>query len=108
MVDKRDEAETGDIPAGMLALDAQLCFAVYSAAHALNRTYMPLLDHWPDRPPPFTPERSQVLVYIADGDGCDLRGAAKISCAAKTAQVRLDLHVQGRYGQHFLTGKQVA
>ena len=44
MVDKRDEAETGDIPAGMLALDAQLCFAVYSAAHALNRTYKPLLD----------------------------------------------------------------
>ena len=44
MIDKRDEAETGDIPAGMLALDAQLCFAVYSAAHALNRTYKPLLD----------------------------------------------------------------
>ncbi len=28
----------------MLALDAQLCFAVYSAAHALNRTYKPLLE----------------------------------------------------------------
>ena len=44
MSDKRDEAETGDDAAGMLALDAQLCFAVYSAAHALNRTYKPLLD----------------------------------------------------------------
>lgn len=48
MSDKRDEAETIDSatmgPAGMLALDAQLCFAVYSAAHALNRTYKPLLD----------------------------------------------------------------
>ena len=44
MSDKRDEAETDDIPAGMLALDAQLCFAVYAAAHALNRTYKPLLD----------------------------------------------------------------
>lgn len=47
MSDKRDEVETGelaDVPAGMLALDAQLCFAVYSAAHALNRTYKPLLD----------------------------------------------------------------
>ena len=48
MSDKRDEAETSDSattgPAGMLALDAQLCFAVYSAAHALNRTYKPLLD----------------------------------------------------------------
>lgn len=44
MSDKRDEAETNDIAAGMLALDQQLCFAVYSAAHALNRTYKPLLD----------------------------------------------------------------
>ena len=44
MIDKRDEAETDDIPAGMLALDRQLCFAVYSAAHALNRAYKPLLD----------------------------------------------------------------
>ena len=44
MKQKRDEAETGDIPEGALALDRQLCFAVYSAAHALNRTYKPLLD----------------------------------------------------------------
>ncbi|MGJ7040363.1 MarR family winged helix-turn-helix transcriptional regulator [Shinella sp. BE166] len=44
MSDKRDEAETDGIPAGTLALDQQLCFAVYSAAHALNRTYKPLLD----------------------------------------------------------------
>ncbi|RJF93467.1 MarR family winged helix-turn-helix transcriptional regulator [Sphingomonas cavernae] len=27
-----------------LSLDAQFCFAVYSTAHALNRTYKPLLD----------------------------------------------------------------
>ena len=44
MNDKRDEAETNDISAGLLALDQQLCFAVYAAAHALNRTYKPLLD----------------------------------------------------------------
>lgn len=44
MSGKRDEAETNDIAPGMLALDQQLCFAVYSAAHALNRTYKPLLD----------------------------------------------------------------
>jgi DNA-binding MarR family transcriptional regulator len=32
-------------PAGApLALDQQLCFAVYSAAHAFNRAYKPLLD----------------------------------------------------------------
>jgi len=44
MTEKRDEAETDTIPEGVLALDQQLCFAVYSAAHALNRTYKPLLD----------------------------------------------------------------
>lgn len=44
MTDKRDEAETNDILPDALALDRQLCFAVYSAAHALNRTYKPLLD----------------------------------------------------------------
>jgi DNA-binding MarR family transcriptional regulator len=33
-------------PAGdqMLRLDNQICFAVYSAAHAFNRVYKPLLD----------------------------------------------------------------
>jgi DNA-binding MarR family transcriptional regulator len=30
--------------AGALALDNQLCFAVYAAAHAFGRTYRPLLD----------------------------------------------------------------
>lgn len=32
---------TGDQP---LRLDNQICFAVYSAAHAFNRVYKPLLD----------------------------------------------------------------
>ena len=31
---------------GDLALGQQLCFAVYSAAHAFNRTYKPLLDRF--------------------------------------------------------------
>src|SRR5579864_9651960 len=31
-------------PAGSLLLGNQLCFAVYSAAHAFNRVYKPLLD----------------------------------------------------------------
>jgi DNA-binding MarR family transcriptional regulator len=30
--------------AGALALDNQLCFAVYAAAHAFGRTYRPLLE----------------------------------------------------------------
>jgi DNA-binding MarR family transcriptional regulator len=29
----------------LLRLDNQICFAVYSAAHAFNRVYKPLLDH---------------------------------------------------------------
>ena len=29
---------------GMLTLERQLCFAVYSTAHAFNRAYKPLLD----------------------------------------------------------------
>ncbi|TGX55167.1 MarR family transcriptional regulator [Sphingomonas gei] len=32
-----------DPASALLALDNQLCFAVYSAAHALNRAYKPLL-----------------------------------------------------------------
>lgn len=32
------------IPEGALALDQQLCFAVYATAHAFTRAYKPLLD----------------------------------------------------------------
>ena len=31
-------------PAGLLQLDNQICFAVYSAGHAFNRVYKPLLE----------------------------------------------------------------
>ena len=31
-------------PANMLALDKQFCFALYSASHAVTKTYKPLLD----------------------------------------------------------------
>lgn len=36
--------QSPDRSGDMLALDNQFCFAVYSAAHALNRVYKPLLD----------------------------------------------------------------
>ncbi len=41
-----DKGSIPDIPKddAMLALDRQLCFAIYSAAHAFNRTYKPLLE----------------------------------------------------------------
>src|SRR4051812_15023003 len=29
----------------MLALDNQFCFALYSASHAMTKTYKPMLDH---------------------------------------------------------------
>ena len=31
-------------PANMLALDKQFCFALYSASHAMTKTYKPMLD----------------------------------------------------------------
>ncbi|WP_455272352.1 MarR family winged helix-turn-helix transcriptional regulator [Rhizobium herbae] len=37
---RKDDSKHGDA----LALGQQLCFAVYSVAHAFNRTYKPLLD----------------------------------------------------------------
>jgi MarR family transcriptional regulator, organic hydroperoxide resistance regulator len=42
-----DEDEMGRKPTAadqLLRLDNQICFAVYSAAHAFNRVYKPLLD----------------------------------------------------------------
>lgn len=41
---KTDPAIRPTAPGTPLALDQQLCFAVYSAAHAFNRVYKPLLD----------------------------------------------------------------
>lgn len=44
MTDKATHNDT--IPEEALALGQQLCFAVYSAAHAFNRAYKPLLDRF--------------------------------------------------------------
>ena len=49
--------------------------------------HMPSLDHWPDRPASFKPERSQVLAYLVDGYGCDLREAGRIFHSARDAGV---------------------
>jgi len=49
--------------------------------------HMPLLDHWPDRPLPFTHERSEVLAYLADRYGFDLVEAEKLFRSAKYAKV---------------------
>ncbi|GGO94313.1 MarR family winged helix-turn-helix transcriptional regulator [Stakelama pacifica] len=38
------ETAEPDLSAELLALDNQLCFAVYSANHAITRMYKPLLD----------------------------------------------------------------
>lgn len=48
MTDKPDNRMTaaGTETADALALSQQLCFAVYSAAHAFNRAYKPLLDRF--------------------------------------------------------------
>ncbi|MCA1366573.1 MarR family transcriptional regulator [Bradyrhizobium sp. BRP14] len=39
-------AKLDALPDDALTLGQQLCFAVYSAAHAFNRTYKPLLDRF--------------------------------------------------------------
>ncbi|WP_026612806.1 MarR family winged helix-turn-helix transcriptional regulator [Ensifer aridi] len=39
-------AKLDALPDEALTLGQQLCFAVYSAAHAFNRTYKPLLDRF--------------------------------------------------------------
>ena len=44
MTDKHDTRDALMPDDAMLSLDRQLCFAIYSAAHAFNRTYKPLLD----------------------------------------------------------------
>ena len=41
---KQPAAPAGAGPTPMLALDNQFCFALYSASHAVTRTYKPLLD----------------------------------------------------------------
>ena len=49
--------------------------------------YMPALDHWPDRPMPFEPERSQVLAFIVEGYGTDLQEAGRIFQSVRDAGV---------------------
>ncbi len=46
-MDGNDDSGKGILKDGeALALGQQLCFAVYSVAHAFNRTYKPLLDRF--------------------------------------------------------------
>lgn len=61
-----NERKTTDVPddEAMLALDQHLCFAIYSAAHAFNRTYKPLLD-----PYGLTYPQYLVLLSLWQGDG---------------------------------------
>ncbi len=49
--------------------------------------YMPPLDHWPNRPALFDPERSQILGYLVAGYGCDIREAERIFQSARHAGV---------------------
>lgn len=49
--------------------------------------FMPMLDHWPDRPAPFDPDRSEVLGYIARTCDCDQAEAERIFRSAKYGKV---------------------
>lgn len=51
-----------------LPVDRQLCFAVYSTAHALNRTYKPLLE-----PLGITYPQYLVMLVLWKGDGLTVK-----------------------------------
>lgn len=68
MTEDRDEDETKAPDARMLALGQQLCFAVYSAAHAFNRTYKPLLE-----PHGLTYPQYLVLLALWQQDGLTVK-----------------------------------
>jgi MarR family transcriptional regulator, organic hydroperoxide resistance regulator len=52
------------MPASRLTLDSLLCFTVYSAAHAFNRVYKPLLDRLGLTYPQFL---AMVVLWQQDG-----------------------------------------
>jgi len=55
-------------PIDPLALDAQLCFAVYAAAHAFTAAYKPVLE-----PLGLTYPQYLVLIVLWGGDGLSVR-----------------------------------
>ena len=60
---------TEPIPAlDALKLSNQLCFAVYAAAHALNKTYKPLLE-----PLDLTYPQYLVMLVLWEGDGLTVK-----------------------------------
>jgi DNA-binding MarR family transcriptional regulator len=52
----------------LLRLDNQICFAVYSAAHAFNRVYKPLLDRLGLTYPQYL-----VMLVLWEGDGVPVK-----------------------------------
>lgn len=56
-----------------VAVDQQLCFAVYSAAHAFNRAYKPLLDRLGLTYPQYL-----VLLVLWQGDGITVKAIGDV------------------------------
>lgn len=69
MAKKDEQTPPGTIDDSMLALGQQLCFAVYSAAHAFNRTYKPMLDRFGLTYPQYL-----VLLALWQKDGMTVKG----------------------------------
>lgn len=65
-----DDASQPTVPAdaGALALDNQLCFAVYAASHAFARTYRPLLE-----PLGLTYPQYLVMLVLWERDGIGVK-----------------------------------
>jgi len=61
-------SDTPNLATETLKLGNQLCFAVYAAAHALNKTYKPLLE-----PLELTYPQYLVMLVLWEGDGLTVK-----------------------------------
>ena len=66
-----DEPETSDAP-DVVPLERQLCFSVYSAAHAFNAAYKPLLE-----PLGLTYPQYLVMLALWEKDGVSVKDIGK-------------------------------
>jgi len=64
----KDAPSSSTAAVDLLKLDTQLCFAVYAAAHALNKTYKPLLE-----PLDLTYPQYLVMLVLWERDGLTVK-----------------------------------
>jgi hypothetical protein len=66
---------------------------------------LPPRCHWPDRPAPYSNERSEVLAHIAEVAGCDLREAIRIMDGCRRNKIiRYSPQTRSWLGRDYLKG----